>query len=822
MEKSRRLVAILFADIEGYTTMMQTDEKDALAKLRRYQSSLQILVKTHQGNIIKNYGDGSLCVFTSVLEAVTCALDLQLDLQGSDAVPVRIGVHLGDVTFEQNDVYGNAINLASRIESVGVPGSVLLSNDVRRKIKIHQNLQTRSLGKYKFKNVAEPMELFALTNQGLIVPKRSTLKANMQTQVKKYRKIYNLAGILILAIVGVYFFIGKGQSELVKEKVVHKAILNNSIAVLPLSNLSTENDNKYFADGLHEDLISQISKVSAFRIISRTSVMRFRNTTMKISDIARELGVANILEGSVRRAGDQVRINVQLINAKTDESIWSKVFDRKLTTDNIFDLQSEITQSIANTLKTQISAKQLDILKERPTGNLEAYETFLKGRQLASKRNASALFEAKVLFEKCIALDPNFAQAYIQLGTVHHLMISYAEGDKKVNRSLAKKYLNKGLSLNENQAEAYALKAIIHENMEEYELAEEAFEKAMDINPNLPQIYHWYGLFHRDRTRDLDKAIAMFEQAKLLNPLSPTINFALGRIHIARGEFDEGKHYLLKTIDLEPSYPSSYLFMTLCYLVEEKLDSAVYLAVQNVETNGKQGIYFEHYLFPLWYLSMDEELREAHAQFIPKTRQEKLIKYRSRVNSSIYLDNDLDKALSLVSGEDIGTKEDIIYLKRDWPTLIREYETGHPLVINGEYQFEPTGNGANWDFFQFQRYIIALYKTGDSVKADQLWESYALQTSLSGDIEMRWGERIWNNYVILRHEAVNDNITEAMRLFKNFKTEKAFAWLWRWLDQDPALDSIRDHPDYERIMQDWKLEVAKQRENVRETIKLKK
>ena len=273
------------------------------------------------------------------------------------------------------------------------------------------------------------------------IPKRADIKGKANPSIFKNYKglLASITGLLILGVValGLLKFNKNKQPPLAKQKTANPVftptISKKSIAVLPFANMSSSGRNDYFSEGIHDDLISHLSKISSLKVISRTSVLRFKETQQPISEIAKLLNVENILEGSVRRAGDQVRINVQLIKALTGERIWSEIYDRILTVDNIFDIQTEIAKEIANALQTNISPVQKIALETKPTQNLEAYDAYLQGRQLLEDRIGTSILAAKKYFKQAVQLDPNFAQAYIKLGEAHYLSVEYASEDSKTN-----------------------------------------------------------------------------------------------------------------------------------------------------------------------------------------------------------------------------------------------------------------------------------------------------------------------------------------------------------------------------------------------------
>src|SRR5688500_2663600 len=325
----RQLVAILFADMVGYTALMQEDEYYAKLKRKRLKEVLTAQMQIYHGNILQNYGDGSLSIFKSAIDAVNCAIAIQLQLKERPSVELRIGIHTGDVTVEDDTIYGDGVNIASRIESLALGGSIFISEKVHDEVKNQQELKTQELGFFELKNVKHPVKVFAIANHGVTIPTRSEIT-------------------------------GKTKQP------------SNRLAVLPFVNMSADPENEYFSDGITEELLNALTRVDGLQVTSRTSAFAFKGKNHDIRDIAIQLNVDKVLEGSVRKAGNRVRITAQLINAADGYHIWSENYYRNLT--DIFEVQDEISAIIANRLRENLTPKQ----KEEPlvkasTTNVTAY-----------------------------------------------------------------------------------------------------------------------------------------------------------------------------------------------------------------------------------------------------------------------------------------------------------------------------------------------------------------------------------------------------------------------------------------------------------------
>ncbi len=369
----RQLAAIMFSDMTGYTALMQLNEQLAKVKHRRLKEVLETAVADYHGKILQYYGDGALSIFNSAIDGVNCSIQIQRALQQEPKVDLRIGIHTGDISIENETIYGDGVNLASRIESLAVPGSIFISEKVYDEIRNQENLTAREMGYFEFKNVTKPVRIFAIDKEGLVVPARSELK-------------------------------GKTKQP------------TNRLAVLPFVNMSGDPENEYFSDGITEELLNAFTKVDGLQVTSRTSAFAFKGKEVDIREIGIQLNVDRILEGSVRRAGNRVRISAQLINAADGYHIWSENYDRDLT--DIFQVQDEISTIIANKLRENLTAKeQEETLVKTPTENIEAYTLFLKGLHFHNKITPKNTKKAIECFEKAITLEPDYAYAYAMAAT---------------------------------------------------------------------------------------------------------------------------------------------------------------------------------------------------------------------------------------------------------------------------------------------------------------------------------------------------------------------------------------------------------------------
>lgn len=325
----------------GYTALMQQNEQQAKEKRRRLKDALETSFSLFNGTILQYYGDGMLGIFNSAIDSVKCAVEIQHQLKQDPKVDLRIGIHTGDISMEEGSIYGDGVNLASRIESLAVPGAIFISDKVYNEVKNQDDIATIELGYFELKNISHPVHVYAIANEGLVVPNRSDVKGKTSVPV-------------------------------------------NRLAVLPFVNMSADPENEYFSDGITEELLNTLTKVDGLQVTSRTSSFAFKGSKDDIREIAIKLNVDKVLEGSVRKAGNKVRITTQLINAADGYHIWSENYDRDIT--NIFEVQDEISSIIANRMRENLTAAhQKETLIKTPVKNMEAYTVFLKGLHFYNK-----------------------------------------------------------------------------------------------------------------------------------------------------------------------------------------------------------------------------------------------------------------------------------------------------------------------------------------------------------------------------------------------------------------------------------------------------
>ncbi|AIC28966.1 adenylate cyclase protein [Rhizobium etli bv. mimosae str. IE4771] len=470
----RRLSAILAADVVGYSRLMGVDESGTLQALNRHRCELvDIRISDYKGRIVKLTGDGILAEFQSVVNAVACAAEIQRSMSTrnenvpkDERVEFRIGINLGDVVVENGDIFGDGVNLAARLERIAAPGGIAVSASVRDQVGSRLNLGFEFIGEHMLKNIRQPVQVYTVTlappsSAGLIAQNRNTC----------------------------------------------------FIAVLPFTNMSGDADQDYFSDGITEDIITDLSKISSLHVVPRNTIFTYKGISVKLKRLAQELGVRYVLEGSVRIFDKRVRISGQLIDTANGDHLWAERYDRDLT--DIFAIQDEITHAIVGQLKVRLLPEEKKAIANEPTANVEAYTYYLRGRQLSHTWTKSYLQLARRMFCKAVELDPDYARAYAGIADCDAAIRDWAPDDVPLGRIL------------------------------------EMSARALALDPDLPEAHASHGLALHQSGYD-DRAAAAFERALTLDPNLFEANFHYARFFFMHGNFAESVQYFTRAAEIRP------------------------------------------------------------------------------------------------------------------------------------------------------------------------------------------------------------------------------------------------------------------------------
>jgi adenylate cyclase len=485
----RRLAAVLAADMVGYSRLMEVDETGTLARLKTHRIELiDPAIAKNRGRIIKTTGDGMLVEFHSVADAVLCAAEVQRRMarRNTDVVPARwiqfrIGINLGDVIVEGNDIFGDGVNVAARLEMLAEPGGICVSGAVRDQVGDRlDDVAFEDLGDQNVKNIARPIRVF-----------RVRFEPDPRT-----------------------------APEGAKDAAVATAMSKKpSIAVLPLVNMSGDPEQEFFADGLTEDIITELSRFHDLLVISRNSTFVHKGKAVKVQEVAREFGVEYVLEGSVRKAGDRIRVTVQLIDAETDRHIWAERYDREL--EDIFAIQDEMTRAIVATLPGRVEAATHDRAKRKPTDNMAAYECVLAAKVLHHRSVRQDNAEAQRLLDRALALDPNYAHAHAWKACVLGQMWVYDWcADRDVTLQQVGAELETALALDDNDADVHRILAALNLTRDDHDKAAYHQERALALNPNYDLVVVQQGELLTWLGRP-EEGIDWIKKAMRLNPCHP-------------------------------------------------------------------------------------------------------------------------------------------------------------------------------------------------------------------------------------------------------------------------------------------------------------
>ena len=543
MAATRRLAAIMFTDTVGYTASTQTDETRTLQLLRDQEELVRPLFAAHHGREIKSTGDGFLVEFDSALKATQCAVDIQRGIYERNAqagvapFQVRIGIHLGDVEERGSDILGDAVNIAARIEPTAEPGGICVSGAVHEQIWNKLPAKLEKLPPKALKGLQVPTDIYRVVLPWTVGERPSATS---------------------------------GPTRL---------------AVLPFANISPDPKDEYFADGLTEEMITVLSQLRELRVIARTSVTPYKSTSKGVSQIGTELGVDAILEGSVRKAGDELRITVQLIDVDTEEHTWSTTYDRKL--EKVFAVQADVAKQVAEALEVSLRAAEEARLETRPAVRPDSYLAYLKGRTMLHTTSIDSLKEAKEQFELAISLDPNNAAAHSGLADATRLMgWWHPDAPHAVWDETSRRLAARAVELDPNLAEAHASLALVLWDDYDYVAAEKEIQRALSLNPSYSLAHNAYANILQDEAR-VDEALRELTLAEAADPLWFHNLGHLIVLLLWMGKFDEALVKIQRVGELKPSSSDYYLDLAYYYLQRSDLEACAKEYNRYMETDAE-------------------------------------------------------------------------------------------------------------------------------------------------------------------------------------------------------------------------------------------
>jgi TolB-like protein/class 3 adenylate cyclase/Flp pilus assembly protein TadD len=599
LDIKRKLAAILSADVEGYSRLMGEDEVGTIRTLSVYRDAMAGLIEQYHGRVVDAPGDNLLAEFVSVVDAVNCAVEIQRDLaERNQELPsdkrmhFRIGVNLGDVVEEKDRIYGDGINIAARMESLCEGGGVYISGTAYEVVENKLDLEFEDLGEHEVKNIAKPVRVYrVLSYPGAAA--HSVIKAKSAT-AKTWRNLLFLSTSVLLAVAAVFGWHFYRRITLVEtasiEKMAYPLPNKPSIAILPFVNMSNDPEQEYFSDGITESIITALSKIHNLFVIARNSTFTYKGKAVKIQQVTEELGVRYVLEGSVQKTEDRVRITAQLIDAIKGTHIWAERYDSDLT--DIFDLQDEITKKIITSLHVKLTIGEDARLSAQSTENLEAYLKLLEGHSHAMRLSKDANILARQYYEEALALDPDYVFALVNLAWTHTMDASYGWAESRAKSlETAEELAQKALLLDDSFGGTYGVLGSVQNIKGNVKEAVALRKKAVALAPNSANYHALLGLtliFMGNRT---EEAIKELKIANRLDPFPPNwILHYLGEAYRVKGEYEKAIAVFKRAIKNEPDYWLSYVSLSACYGLLGREEEARAAAAEVLRVDPKFAI----------------------------------------------------------------------------------------------------------------------------------------------------------------------------------------------------------------------------------------
>ena len=516
----RRLAAIIFCDMVGYSRIMEESETQALELLEEFRQIAGKTIQKHSGGIIKTMGDGLFVAFGSAVDAVRAAVTIQKELAarnrrkgGHQPLLVRIGIHLGDLLQEGEDLFGSGVNVASRIQLLASPGGIYVSGEIYQQVRNHKDLSFRDLGERQLRNIKEPVRIYDLVPSEGEVESRSTEAPTS---------------------------------------------LRAAVAVLPFQNMSSDPENEYFSDGMTEEILTRLCKIRELKVASRSTVFRYKGKGIDPRDVGRELGVGSVLEGSVRKLGNRLRITAQLINAVDGFHLWSEAYDRNL--DDLFTIQDEVSESIAQALRVNLTEAEKAQLSAVPTRSIEAYDYYSRGRHLFYQYTREGHRGAIEMYLKALELDPNYALAYAGLAVCYAFLIVRGWDENPIWLDKAEEAALKALGIDQRLPEAHFALGYVYEMKDDWDKEEGAMRRVLLLNPNHAHGHDSLGdvYYHRDQ---LEEAIGEYETALRLDPFHPRAPIQLAATYEKAGQYRAAIAQLQRTSELLPDFDWTWIYL---------------------------------------------------------------------------------------------------------------------------------------------------------------------------------------------------------------------------------------------------------------------
>ena len=578
---NRKLCAILSADVKGYSRLMGEDEVATIKTLQNYQGAIAGIVQEHRGRVVDSPGDNILAEFASIVDAVDCAVVIQRELKVRNAelpenrrMEYRIGVNLGDVIEEEGRLYGDGVNITARIENLAEGGGICISGTAYDQVGKKLPLLYEYLGQHKVKNIDKPVRVYRIIPE---TESHGTMIGGRQTR-QRLGIFLGLALLCLSAAIAVWWhFPWRWNSPVRKaipiEKAPHILAGKASIVVLPFQNLSGDPEQEYFSDGITNDLITDLSRFRDLFVIASNTAFTYKGKAVRIKDLGRELGVRYVLEGSVQRVGERVRVNAQLIEAQTEHHLWAERYNRKLK--DLLAVQDEIIKTIVVKLAIKIGETERTRALKKETGSLEAYDYKLRGMEFLLRRERAPNRQARRMFEKAIELDPRYASAYLGLSRTY-LQEFYYGWTEFPDQVLQKAHdlAQKALSIDNSLAGAHAVLGEVYNRRQQDVLAVGELNRAIELNPNDTDSYSLLGMVMLYQGR-ADEAAHLLETSMRFDPhTTPGTSMNLGLAYYLKGSYEEAINLLQRGVARRADFVGTHIALAAAYAQAGRLEEA--------------------------------------------------------------------------------------------------------------------------------------------------------------------------------------------------------------------------------------------------------
>lgn len=622
MEKQgfkRKLTAILSADVEGYSRLMGDDEEATVQTITAYREVVTTLIQQHNGKVVDSPGDNLMAEFVSVVDAVQCAVSVQKEIKARNEelsenrkMQFRIGINLGDVIQEEERIYGDGVNIAARLEGLAEAGGICISKTAFDHIESKLPYGYEFLGDQPVKNIARPVGAYRV-----LMEPRVTVAGDVEKEkaVPMWRRKAILVGGVALVLVIIAGLIWNLYSQRVSieaasvEKMAYPLPEKTSIAVLPFKNLSGKSEQEFLADGITESIIGAISRVSGLFVIASNSVFTYKGKAVKIQTVSEELGVRNVLEGTVQRVGNKLRVNAQLIDAVKGRHLWSEKYDREIK--DLFSVQDNISKEVLTALQVKLVEGEQARVWARGTNNLDAYLKFLQAYDHFKIFSKDNMILTRQICEEVIALDSNYGEPYVLIGA-SHLIDLWIHWGKSPQYSMEKAVENiqKGIALNPLSDFAYANLGHLYLLQKRHGEAVEAGEKAIELNPNGDYNIVLLALTF-NFIRRYEEAITLLKEGQRRSPYGPAFYFHnLGSTYRNMGRYDEAIAEYKRTLEMYPNHFNAILTLAGVYGMAGRLDEGRSAAAEILKINPRYSI-ADTLSWPYKYKSDGEAIRDG-------------------------------------------------------------------------------------------------------------------------------------------------------------------------------------------------------------------